>query len=255
MMMPPAKSPRRPSSPSKEESAPSQVHRPHWHWHTILAGAALVAMVLAVYAPMLNAEYIWDDDSYVTGNLTLRTLDGLRRIWFELRAVPQYYPLVHTTFWIEYHLWDLAPLGYHVVNILLHAASALLVWRLLTRLRVPGAWLAAALFAVHPVEVGVGGLGDRAEERAELDAGAGLDAVPTCALRRRNRRIAASTPGEALAMVCVGRGTFRRSLLSKTVVATLPAVLLVIYWWKRGRIKLATCRRWCRFLRWVPVSG
>ena len=120
---------------------------------TLLAGAALVAMVLASYAWTLQADFIWDDDAYVTKNATLESLDGLRRIWFEIGAVPQYYPLVHTSFWIERHLWGRDPLGYHAVNILLHAAGALLVWRLLVQLEVPGAWLGAALFAVHPVEV------------------------------------------------------------------------------------------------------
>ena len=124
-----------------------------WHGATILAGAALVAMVFAAYAPVLGDNFIWDDDAYVTRNPTLRSLDGLRMMWFEPRSLPQYYPLVHTTFWIEYHLWELAPLGYHADNVLLHAASVILLWRLLVLLRVPGAWLAAAIFAVHPVMV------------------------------------------------------------------------------------------------------
>ena len=111
----------------------------------------LVALVAVAYWPLRDAGFIWDDDSYVTGNMTLRSLDGLRRIWFEIGAVPQYYPLVHSTFWLEYHVWGLAPRGYHVANVALHVAGVLLLWRLLSRLRVPGAWLAAALFAVHPV--------------------------------------------------------------------------------------------------------
>ena len=110
-------------------------------------------LVLVAYVPAFSAGFIWDDNDYVTDNLTLRSLDGLRQIWFVPRSLPQYYPLVHTTFWIEYHLWALHAPGYHVVNALLHATSALLLWRLLLRLQVPGAWLAAAIFAVHPVMV------------------------------------------------------------------------------------------------------
>ena len=84
----------------------------------------------------MQGEFIWDDDDYVTENRTLRSLGGLRQIWLEPRSSPQYYPLVFTTFWAEYRLWELNPTGYHVVNVLLHALSALLLWRVL--LREPG---------------------------------------------------------------------------------------------------------------------
>ena len=89
----------------------------------------------------------------VTANPLLTAPDGLRRIWFSLDAPSQYFPLTYTSFYLERAIWGLRPAGYHCVNILLHAANALLVWRLLLRLRVPGAWLAAALFALHPVQV------------------------------------------------------------------------------------------------------
>src|SRR5262249_19763749 len=103
--------------------------------------------------PALHGDFIWDDDAYVTENTTLRSVDGLRRIWLEPRSLPQYYPLVHTTFWVEYHLWGLAPFGYHLVNVLLHAFNALLLWLVARALGIPGAGVAAALFALHPVEV------------------------------------------------------------------------------------------------------
>ena len=91
----------------------------------------LVALTLAAYAPALQAGFIWDDDSYVTANPTLQSLDGLRRIWLEPGAVPQYYPLTFTSFWIEHHLWGLQPLGYHLTNVLLHTLNALLLWLVL----------------------------------------------------------------------------------------------------------------------------
>ena len=94
-------------------------------------------MALAAYAPVTQDGFIWDDDVYIVDNGLLRSLEGLRLIWFVPRSLPQYYPLVHSTFWLEYHLWGLEPLGYHLVNVFLHATSAILLWRLLIRLHVP----------------------------------------------------------------------------------------------------------------------
>jgi tetratricopeptide (TPR) repeat protein len=119
-------------------------------WLLVLA---LAAITFAAYQSVWQAGFIWDDDLHVTQNLSLRTLHGLYRIWFEPLKDQQYYPLQLTSFWIEYHLWGTRPFGYHAVNILLHALNAVLLWMVLRRLGVPGAWLAAAIFAVHPVQV------------------------------------------------------------------------------------------------------
>src|SRR5256712_3859862 len=113
----------------------------------------LVAVTIFAYRPAWNGGFLWDDDAYVTNNDLLTAPDGLRGIWFSFDSPSQYFPLVYTTFRIERALWGLNPAGYHVVNILLHAANALLVWQLLARLKVPGGWLAAAIFALHPVQV------------------------------------------------------------------------------------------------------
>src|ERR1700722_19235428 len=122
-----------------------------------LGGALIIlAITIVAYIPAILGGFIWDDDAYVQHNPNLRSLAGLWNIWAHTAATPQYYPLVHTTFWIEYHLWGADPgaaLGYKIVNVLLHAGSAILLWRLLRLLGLPGAWLAAAIFAVHPVQV------------------------------------------------------------------------------------------------------
>src|SRR5690606_21339590 len=99
--------------------------------------AGIVLLTLIAYWPAIHGGFIWDDDSYVTQNTLLHDLDGLRRIWIP-RQTPQYYPAVFTSFWIEYQLWGLNPLGYHLVNVLLHIGNALLVWRLAVVLRIPG---------------------------------------------------------------------------------------------------------------------
>jgi protein O-mannosyl-transferase len=119
----------------------------------LLLAAALLFLVLLAYWPALHAGFIWDDDRYVTDNAMLTAPDGLRQIWFSPHKQSQYFPLVYTTFRLERQLWGLAPLGYHLVNVLLHGINALLVWAVLRRLAVPGAWLAAAIFALHPVHV------------------------------------------------------------------------------------------------------
>ncbi|HEX3599322.1 MAG TPA: hypothetical protein VHU84_04225, partial [Lacipirellulaceae bacterium] len=113
----------------------------------------LAVVTIFVYLPAWNGGFIWDDDQYVTKNPLLTATDGLWRIWFSLDSPSQYFPLTYTTLTIERALWGLDPTGYHWVNILLHVANALLLWRLLARLAIPGAWLAAAIFALHPVQV------------------------------------------------------------------------------------------------------
>ena len=118
-----------------------------------LFAIVLVLATIFAYQPAWNGSFVWDDDFYVTKNSLLTAPDGLRRIWFSLESPSQYFPLTYTSFRIERMLWGLKPTGYHWVNILLHTANALLLWRLLAELRVPGAWLAAAIFALHPVQV------------------------------------------------------------------------------------------------------
>jgi len=118
-----------------------------------LGAATLSILTIFAYRPAWHGGFIWDDDRYVTHNYLLIAPDGLRRIWFSLDAPSQYFPLAYTVLRIERSLWDLNPVGYHWVNILLHLGNALLVWCILARLKVPGAWLAAAIFALHPVQV------------------------------------------------------------------------------------------------------
>jgi len=120
--------------------------RPDWLW-----GLLLILTVLLTYAPVWQAGYIWDDDRLLTGNPCIVGPLGLKEIWTTSAA--DICPLVLTTFWVEHALWGLAPLPYHLVNVLLHGACAVVLWRVLRSLRVQGAWLGAALWALHPVAV------------------------------------------------------------------------------------------------------
>jgi tetratricopeptide (TPR) repeat protein len=207
-----------------------------WFW-----GATLVLLVTVVYWPTLHNGFISDDFVTLQNNPSLRSASGLRNIWcnFEITGTVQYYPIVFSTFWAEYHLWGLDPRGYHIVNFLLHATAAVLAWRLLVRLEVPGAWLAAAIFAVHPVEVE--SVAWASERKNMLSCVLALGSL-LAYLRFSSPETPSpqdaprSASGNGWQYYAWALGLYVAALLSKTVTASVPAVLLVIYWWKRGRI-------------------
>jgi tetratricopeptide (TPR) repeat protein len=184
----------------------------------------LVAAVLVAYQRVWHAGFIWDDDAHVT-RPGLQSLHGLWRIWFEPGATQQYYPALYSVFWAEHRLWGDSASCYHLANLLLHAGAACLLFRILRQLAVPGAFLGAALFALHPVCVE--SVAWISEQKNTLSAVFCLLAALAYIGYERGRR----PPGYALALVL-----FVLALLSKSVAATLPAALLVVFWWKRGRL-------------------
>ncbi len=116
-----------------------------------LLGIAIILLVVVVYIPAIRGNFIFDDDLHLTRNIVL-TDNGLYRVWFAPGQF-DYYPVTWTSYWLEYQIWGLNPTGYHMVNLLMHAACALLIWHILMRLKIPGAWVAAVIFALHPVNV------------------------------------------------------------------------------------------------------
>src|ERR1700748_2352410 len=114
--------------------------------------AALILLTLVTYWPAMHGQMLWDDDAHLT-RPALRSLHGLYRIWFDLGATQQYYPLLHSAFWVEQKLWGAQAWPYHLINVLQHAAAACLVFLVLQKLKIPGAYFAALLFAVHPIQV------------------------------------------------------------------------------------------------------
>jgi tetratricopeptide (TPR) repeat protein len=195
-----------------------------------LGAVLLMIAVFLAYRPATSGAFIWDDDEYVALNPNLRSAAGLADVWLHPTRSPQYYPVTFTSFWIEYQIWGGEPRGYHEVNILLHAASALLLWRILRRLRVPGAPVAAAVFALHPVMVeSVAWVTERKNTLSLLFYLAAMNAYLSFA------RVDAEGVAERQDSWGAYAGAllfFLLALGSKTVTATLPAALLLILWWK-----------------------
>ncbi|HEY4989225.1 MAG TPA: tetratricopeptide repeat protein [Opitutaceae bacterium] len=195
--------------------------------------AVVVTATIFAYLPSLSGRFIWNDADYVTAT-SLRSLSGLARIWTQPGATQQYYPLLHSAFWVQHRLWGDNPLGYHIVTLLFHAASAVLFALVLRRLldfrgapraHAGAEWLAALVFALHPVHVE--SVAWITEQKNTLSLafylGAALLYLDFDATRHKRAYLA------ALALFVI-------SLLLKTVTASLPAALLVLFWWKRGRI-------------------
>jgi len=184
----------------------------------------LILVTLVAYLPALRGDFLWDDVGHVTAP-ALQSWSGLLRIWFEPGATQQYYPLLHSAFWFEHQLWGDAALGYHLVNVLWHATSACLLVVVLRRLAVPGALLAGLIFALHPVCVE--SVAWISEQKNTLSTVFYLAAALAWLRFEDDRR-----PGRyAVAILW-----FLAALLTKTVTATLPGALLVVVWWRRGRI-------------------
>jgi tetratricopeptide (TPR) repeat protein len=218
-----------PLAPEKSVAEAAAVF-PKWFW----PGLFIVLATLAAYWPVFSAGYIWDDDDYVTNNQTLRSLHGLWQIWSDPTATPQYYPLVHTTFWIEYHLWGLNPLGFHLINVLLHILGAILLWQVLTRLKLPVAWLAAAVFALHPVQVE--SVAWVTELKNVLSAVFYLSAA-LAYLRFSGLESEMEEDKQRWCFYLAALSLFAAALLCKTVACSLPAALLLVHWWKKERLR------------------
>ncbi|MCX6627470.1 MAG: tetratricopeptide repeat protein [Candidatus Solibacter sp.] len=186
--------------------------------------ALILCATLVAYLPALRGAVLWDDNMHVT-RADLRSLHGLWRIWFDLGATQQYYPLLHSAFWLEHRIWGDAVLGYHLTNVALHAASACLVVIIVRRLSLPGASLAGFVFALHPVCVEA--VAWISEQKSTLSGVFYLAAALTYLHFDRTRR---------KSQYFMALGLFVLALMTKTVTATLPAAMLVIFWWQRGRL-------------------
>ena len=201
------------------------------------AGVILLA-ALTIYSPALRGDFLWDDNRHVSENRNLRDFDGLVRIWTKLGypagGTVQYYPLTHTTFWLEYQLsgarpGEINPMIFHVTNVVLHVIGAILLWLVLRELKVPGSWVAAAIWALHPIQVeSVAWM----SERKNVLAGAFFFGSILAYLR--SGMGLREGPRRFDGMYWLALGLYACALLSKTASAAAPAVVLLLLWWKRG---------------------
>ncbi|HTV47423.1 MAG TPA: tetratricopeptide repeat protein [Phycisphaerae bacterium] len=244
----------------------------------LLAALGLILLCLAAYCPLVHAGYIWDDDVWLTNNPLVQHWSGLWYIWFAPQSSTQYYPLVYTAFLLQFKLWGLNPFGFHLVNIGLQAINAILLWRILRLMGLKSAWVAAAVWAIHPVQVET--VGWITEQKNLLSAAlgfsaallwikwAGLDMVGSDATgkmpvpQKMGSGMSAERPPVSTGdcMSSVGHWKlllpatilFVLALLAKTDICTLPAVLLLVAWWKRGGITRAEI---LSVIPWLLIGG
>jgi tetratricopeptide (TPR) repeat protein len=227
-----------------------------WRWR-LVGDALLILLALAAYVPVVRAGFVWDDSFLIVDNPNMHGLAGLLRAWTEPASVRYpWYPLTTTTFWLEYQLVGARALAYHVTNVILHAANAVLLFRLVRALGIPGAWLAAALFAVHPIHVeSVAWI----TERKNVLAGFFLLLCLHSFVRAADLRdvLVSRAPPHRWRdrWLCAALGWFVLAMLSKTAVAPAPGALLVLIWLAHGRIAARDVARVAPFFAVAAVLG
>ncbi len=206
--------------PKPRTPSPSRESGTSWLFY-----AGLVLVTLLAYMPAWHGGILWDDDAHIT-RTALRSVEGLGRIWFDVGATQQYYPVLHTAFWVLHKVFGDQTLGYHLINIALHGLSACLFVVLLQRLRVPGALLAGVIFALHPVQAeSVAWITELKNTLSGLWYLLAAIAYLRFDVERR------------WGLYAIAIGVFALAILTKSVTATLPAALLVVLWWQRGSLR------------------
>lgn len=210
-----------------------------------LMGVIVLAVAVACYWPSLHGGYLWDDPAHITAP-QLRDWAGLVSIWTDVGATQEFYPVLHSAFWFQYQLWGDAVLGYHLVNVFLHAGSCIVLAFLLRRLWHPkkvahgatgvaasslvpdaAAWIAALLFAVHPVCVeSVAWITEQKNTLSLFFLLLATLAYFDFADSRRASRY-------WLAFVL-----FFLAVASKPATVVMPAAVLVLIWWRAGKVEL-----------------
>ena len=220
----------------------------------VLTGVAIIAVAAFIaYFPSLNGGFIWDDEFLLTKNTVIKASDGLYRIWCTSEE-QDYWPVTNTTFWLEWRLWGMRSTGYHATNLVLHIAASLLIWTILRKLSIPGAFLAAVIFAVHPVNVeSVAWISQRKNLLAMLFFLLSI----MCYLQMETQPLPEKSPYRPSVdfWYWFSLTAFVLAMLSKGSVAVLPVVLLGIIWWRRGVTKEDLIRTTPYFVAAVGFTG
>ena len=185
----------------------------------------IAGFAIWVYYPAINGVWFGDDAIYIFDNPLLHSVSGLWKFWFQPGSWVEYYPVEETVLWVEYQLWHIDPVGYHLVNLVLHLVNALLVWRLLDKFGLRLAWLGGLIFAVHPMQVET--VVSAAELKNTLSTPFFLLSMCSWIDFDEHRR-----KGDYIGAVVL----YLFGMLCKISFAPYPAVILLYAWWKRGRV-------------------
>jgi tetratricopeptide (TPR) repeat protein len=221
-----------PTAKPASENRAEQSRLGSWKW----AGIGLIALAaLVAYFPCLHGSFLFDDGVLIWQNPTIQSPDALYRIWFTTEPI-DYWPVTNTAFWLEWRQWRTGTTGYHVVSLLLHISGSLLVWAVLRKLAIPGAFIAAILFAVHPVNVeSVAWISQQKNLLSLLF----LLVSAIWYLKSEGELTAAQSISKSPNLnrwYWLSLFAFLLAMFSKGSVAILPLILLLIAWWQRGRI-------------------
>jgi len=194
-------------------------------WSTLIKGyIVFVSLGIISHWPALYGGFIWDDDAHVTRK-AIQSLSGLLAIWTKLGSTQQYYPLLHSLFWVQHFIWSDSSFAYHLTNISLHAFACLLLVLVLKKLSIPGAWLAGLVFTLHPIYVE--SIAWISEEKNTISAIFYFSSA-FYYLHFEEKKVKK--------YYIIATVFFVLALLTKTVTATLPSALLLLIWWKNGEL-------------------
>ncbi len=219
-----------------------------WIMNPWLLGIVLVVLTAWAYLPAIHGDFLWDDETHLTDNIVLQA-NGLYRVWFTTDT-SNYWPLTFSSYWIEHRIWGLNPTVFHVTNLVIHILCCLLIWRVLIELEIPGAWLAATVFAVHPVNVET--VAWIAQRKNLLSM---LFYLTALAMYFRFEKLSRLQQRGNRLWYWLAVAAFWLAMLSKGGVVTMPIVLLVCVWWQNGAIRRQDVMRSLPFFGIAVLMG